>query len=108
MSYSYDTGLGRYIIHGTSTATEKNEFFCILFLGNMSIQQVTSVLFYRPQNGTFLVLQRRVMYYYFTIDFFKRIVDDIYSYIINVSIYVKMLFVGSVEMLYGEFIPEEF
>lgn len=25
--YSYDTQLGRYIVHGTSTATEKNEFF---------------------------------------------------------------------------------
>lgn len=56
-----NTQLGRYMVHGTSTATEKNEFFLHFILENMSIQQVTVVVFYRPQNGTFLVLTTGVV-----------------------------------------------
>lgn len=64
MSAKKKSQLGRYIVHETSTATEKNEvFFCILFFENMSIQQVTVVVFYRPQNGTFLVLTTGVVTY---------------------------------------------
>lgn len=61
----YDTQLGRYIVYMERQPRQRrmSSFFCILCLENMSIQQVTVVVFYRPQNGTFLVLTTGVVTY---------------------------------------------